>query len=56
MPFAVLVNTGFNVHEEPIVNTPGECIMRDGRIDFAVTDRAMKSVKIAAFVSRLGVL
>ena len=43
MPFAVLVNTIFNVHEEPIVNTPGECIkaLRDGRIDFAVTDRAI---------------
>jgi carbamoyltransferase len=39
----VLVNTSFNVHEEPIVNTPGECIkaLRDGRIDFAVTDRAI---------------
>ena len=32
----VLVNTSFNVHEEPIVNAPGECIkaLRDGRIDF----------------------
>lgn len=39
----VLVNTSFNVHEEPIVNTPAECIkaLRDGRIDFAVTDRAI---------------
>ena len=39
----VLVNTSFNVHEEPIVNTPGECTkaLRDGRIDFAVTDRAI---------------
>jgi carbamoyltransferase len=39
----VLVNTSFIVHEEPIVNTPGECIkaLRDGRIDFAVTDRAI---------------
>lgn len=39
----VLVNTSFNVHEEPIVNTPGECIeaLRHGRIDFAVTDRAI---------------
>jgi carbamoyltransferase len=38
-----LVNTSFNVHEEPIVNTPSECIkaLRDGRIDFVVTDQAL---------------
>jgi carbamoyltransferase len=35
----VLVNTSFNVHEEPIVNTPRECAkaLVDGRIDFVVT-------------------
>jgi carbamoyltransferase len=35
----VLVNTSFNVHEEPIVNTPAECAraLQDGRIDFVVT-------------------
>jgi carbamoyltransferase len=35
----VLVNTSFNVHEEPIVNKPAECVkaLRDGRIDFIVT-------------------
>jgi carbamoyltransferase len=39
----VLVNTSFNVHEEPIVNTPAECIkaLRDGRIDFVVTDQGL---------------
>jgi carbamoyltransferase len=39
----VLVNTSFNVHKEPIVNTPAECIkaMRDGRIDFVVTDQGL---------------
>jgi len=39
----VLVNTSFNVHEEPIVNTPAECAraLRDGRIDFVVTDQAL---------------
>jgi carbamoyltransferase len=39
----VLVNTSFNVHEEPIVNTPGECLkaLRDRRIDFVVTDQAI---------------
>jgi carbamoyltransferase len=39
----VLVNTSFNVHEEPIVNKPGECAkaLVDGRIDFVVTQRAI---------------
>lgn len=40
---SVLINTSFNVHEEPIVNTPSECIkaLRDGRIDFVVTNRGL---------------
>jgi carbamoyltransferase len=39
----VLVNTSFNVHEEPIVNAPAECAkaLVDRRIDFVVTDRAL---------------
>jgi carbamoyltransferase len=39
----VLVNTSFNVHEEPIVNTPAECrqALTDGRIDFVVTTRGV---------------
>jgi carbamoyltransferase len=39
----VLVNTSFNVHEEPIVNTPRECMkaLTDGRIDFVVTEHAI---------------
>jgi carbamoyltransferase len=39
----VLVNTSFNVHEEPIVNAPAECAkaLTDGRIDFVVTDQAL---------------
>jgi carbamoyltransferase len=38
-----LVNTSFNVHEEPIVNTPAECAraLTDGRIDFVVTNKAL---------------
>ena len=38
-----LVNTSFNVHEEPIVNRPQECVraLVDGRIDFVVTRRAL---------------
>jgi carbamoyltransferase len=36
----VMVNTSFNVHEEPIINTPAECAkaLKDGRIDYVVTD------------------
>jgi carbamoyltransferase len=39
----ILVNTSFNVHEEPIVNTPGECIkaLTDGRIDFVLTEQGL---------------
>jgi carbamoyltransferase len=39
----VLVNTSFNVHEEPIVNAPKECVkaLVDGRIDFVVSDRGL---------------
>ena len=35
----VLVNTSFNVHEEPIVNSPQECLkaLSDGRVDFVIT-------------------
>jgi carbamoyltransferase len=38
-----LVNTSFNVHEEPIVNRPEECAqaLQDGRIDFVVTEHAL---------------
>jgi carbamoyltransferase len=40
---AALVNTSFNAHEEPIVNTPAECAraLTDGRIDFVVTNQAL---------------
>lgn len=39
----VLVNTSFNVHEEPIVNTPRECAqaLLDRRIDFVLTKHAV---------------
>ena len=38
-----LVNTSFNVHEEPIVNRPEECCraLADGRVDFVVTPQAV---------------
>ncbi|HXP05564.1 MAG TPA: carbamoyltransferase C-terminal domain-containing protein [Stellaceae bacterium] len=40
-----LVNTSFNVHEEPIVNRPEECrrALEDGRVDFVVTPQAVWS-------------
>ena len=36
----VLVNTSFNVHEEPIINSPAECAraLLDDRVDAVVTD------------------
>lgn len=39
----VLINTSFNVHEEPIVNRPEECLkaLADGRVDFVVTKQAV---------------
>ncbi len=39
----VLINTSFNVHEEPIVNRPEECLqaLSDGRVDFVVTRQAV---------------
>ncbi len=39
----VLINTSFNVHEEPIINRPEECLraLIDGRVDFIVTRQAV---------------
>ena len=39
----VLINTSFNVHEEPIVNRPEECLqaLQNGRVDFVVTQQAV---------------
>jgi carbamoyltransferase len=39
----VLINTSFNVHEEPIVDTPAQCrrALVDDRVDFVVTDKAL---------------
>lgn len=46
----VLVNTSFNVHEEPIVNRPEECLaaLTDGRVDFVVTRKAVYATQSAA--------
>ena len=45
----VLVNTSFNVHEEPIVNRPEECLqaLADGRVDFVVTRNAVYTMAAA---------
>lgn len=39
----VLINTSFNVHEEPIVESPEACVraLREGRIDAVLTDRGL---------------
>ena len=39
----VLINTSFNVHEEPIVNHPREALkaLASERVDFVVTDRSV---------------
>jgi carbamoyltransferase len=41
----VLVNTSFNVHEEPIVDKPAQALksLADGRIDYILTDHALYS-------------
>ncbi len=43
----VLVNTSFNAHEEPIINSPEECLraLQDDRVDFIVTGQAVYGVK-----------
>jgi carbamoyltransferase len=49
----VLINTSFNVHEEPIVNRPQECAkaLVDGRIDFVVTANAVYTVSHAQAIN-----
>ena len=43
----VMINTSFNVHEEPIVNRPEECLqaLLDDRIDYVVTKNAVYGCK-----------
>lgn len=42
----VLVNTSFNAHEEPIINTPLEALqaLKEDRVDFIVCDKAVITV------------
>jgi carbamoyltransferase len=46
----ILINTSFNVHEEPIINRPEECLraLRDRRIDYVVTEEAVYAGPSAA--------
>ena len=39
----VLINTSFNIHEEPIINNPAECAdaLADNRVDYVVTENAV---------------
>ena len=39
----VLINTSFNAHEEPIINTPSECAaaLAAGRVDAVVTEKGL---------------
>ena len=39
----VLINTSFNAHEEPIINTPAECAaaLMAGRVDAVVTEKGL---------------
>jgi len=43
----VLVNTSFNAHEEPIINTPEECLraLIDDRVDYIVTRKGVYQSK-----------
>lgn len=43
----VLINTSFNVHEEPIINTPAECAraLIDDRVDAVVTEQGFYRLK-----------
>jgi carbamoyltransferase len=56
MGIPVLVNTSFNVHEEPIVNTPGECAkaLVNKRIDFMVTHRAIYKAAVQQQMNETG--
>jgi carbamoyltransferase len=41
----VLVNTSFNVHEEPIIDTPNQALraLSDGRVDYILTEDSLYS-------------
>ncbi|MGE3067401.1 MAG: carbamoyltransferase C-terminal domain-containing protein [Hyphomicrobiaceae bacterium] len=42
-----MVNTSFNAHEEPIIDTPEQCLraLQDDRVDFVVTDGGVYTFK-----------
>jgi carbamoyltransferase len=46
----VLVNTSFNVHEEPIIDTPDQALraLVDGRVDYILTQDSLYSIEPSA--------
>jgi carbamoyltransferase len=46
----VLVNTSFNVHEEPIIDTPDQALraLVDGRVDYILTDDCLYAIEPVA--------
>jgi len=52
----VLVNTSFNVHEEPIINGPDECAraLAEGRIDYVATEEGVYGVASIATSTTTG--
>ena len=49
----VLINTSFNVHEEPIINAPAECAeaLAENRIDYVATQRGVYARRQTAAVA-----
>ncbi len=49
----VLINTSFNVHEQPIINRPEECrrAFVERRVDYVVTERAVYTLNAPLTVS-----
>jgi len=43
----VLVNTSFNVHEEPIIDTPDQALraLADGRVDYILTHDGLYAIE-----------
>ncbi len=55
-----LVNTSFNAHEEPIINTPSEAVtaLSDGRVDFLVCESGLafaKQGEVAEYIDESGI-
>jgi len=46
----VLLNTSFNVHEEPIIDTPSQALraLVDRRVDYILTDDSLYAIEPGA--------